>query len=57
MTKTIFKRWIIVTFIPFVKGQRVKYNYEGNSILIMDGLKSHDSIIDEAADYLITKFR
>lgn len=52
ITKTIFKRWLINTFIPFVNQQRIKYDYKGDSILIMDGLKAHVSIIEEAQELL-----
>lgn len=47
MTKGIFKKWIMEVFIPFLQNQKRRYNYSGKTILLLDGLKAHASVLEE----------
>lgn len=52
MTKIIFKKWLESVFIPFVKRKKEKYEYEGKTVLLMDGLRAHKAAAEELQDVL-----
>ena len=44
MISKIFEQWANEIFFPYVNEKRKKFNYNGESLIILDGLGAHDSI-------------
>ena len=45
LTFELFTEWLCTTFIPYLCHQRIKYNYAGEALILMDGFRGHDKSI------------
>lgn len=52
MTKNIFRKWMSDVFIPFVRRKKLKYEYDGKTVLLMDGLRAHAAVAEELEEAL-----
>lgn len=43
----LFTEWLLSNFVPYLTAQRIKYNYTGEAVIIMDGFRAHDKSLDE----------
>ena len=55
MTKNIFRKWMQDIFVPFVQRKKKKFEYEGKTVLLMDGLRAHIAITEESIEILTSE--
>lgn len=58
MTTKIFDQWASEIFFPYVEEKRARLNYQGEALIILDGLAAHNSpwFIDECEKRMIRVF-
>lgn len=59
LTTAIFLKWWQNVFLPHLQLKRIKYNYNGPALIILDGLKAHHLVLDkvnEQTNNIIIRF-
>ena len=51
-THELFTHWFVNKFLPYLKKQRRKYQYEGKCVIIMDGFTGHEKAFDTLENIL-----
>ena len=51
-THELFTDWMLHKFLPYLTEKRIRYNYTGKAIIIMDGFKGHEKALDTLENVL-----